>query len=819
MAGALAAVLLCAGALAGAPSASGAAVWTEIDSVPGTIMDFDADRVLYRAAQGGPLAVKDRRTDAVTQVPSSTAFAISTAFLTPQGAIWSTGANVYEWRNGTTTPLLATDSSVTFLKVAGAYALFGYRDATFAPLHLLRRDLNAGTNVEVSSNGSSSGSHEFVAQATPPDDIAANGDVAIWEGSAIYRWRNGTKTLVADAPPGRQSPRTDGTNIVWLNTRSSDSNAGTEGRALPDPSFTLDDFTGPFDFNDPRIDARYRLNGGWIAYTTGGSFDETVRTRDPSGNRTAISLPGDNDVFGLSASGEVIFGTSANLFLKVPGQSPLDVGSLPISRYHRRGEGNYLVPLGGRWYAVIQGSLRRLGRTDGPPTDGSVTSIDSGPQGSDQPSDASFSFSSSLDTATFQCQLDGAGWEACISPKPYSGLDAGQHTFLVRAVDSAGNVDPEPAQQTWSVEGTPPTGLALLSPADGAKTNDATPTLDWQAASDPTSGVDHYDVFIDGNRVATDVHATQYTPPGALTQDEHNWQVKAVDGAGNVESSGIRFFRVDTTAPVASLRASPNPALTGGTVTLDASSSTDQGPDPIARFEFDADGDGTFERDSGSFPQATASYPSRRDIQPAVRITDAAGNTATASVALSIRARPPAGRPGVSINDGDRFTNSARVTVNVVWVPFARRLVLSNDGGFGGSSVFPVMRKVPWRLRSSGSDLLPRTIYARFLGAGSDNQTYQDDIVLDRTIPRVISVTSSAPPSRRSNGKRTYHLRVRARDNVSGVSKMQITTNRSKPGEVRAFQREVDFRAATARIFVRVRDRAGNFSGWKRLEE
>lgn len=54
-------------------------------------------------------------------------------------------------------------------------------------------------------------------------------------------------------------------------------------------------------------------------------------------------------------------------------------------------------------------------------------------------SDGSFVFSVS-ETATVQCNLDSAGFAACVSPFNYSGLLVGTHTFTVTAIDVAGNV-------------------------------------------------------------------------------------------------------------------------------------------------------------------------------------------------------------------------------------------------------------------------------------------------------------------------------------------------------------------------------------------
>jgi hypothetical protein len=64
---------------------------------------------------------------------------------------------------------------------------------------------------------------------------------------------------------------------------------------------------------------------------------------------------------------------------------------------------------------------------------------------------ASFSFSSNEAGSKFQCQLDGQPYVACSSPKSYSSLPKGSHTFRVRTVDKAGNMDPTPASRAFTI--------------------------------------------------------------------------------------------------------------------------------------------------------------------------------------------------------------------------------------------------------------------------------------------------------------------------------------------------------------------------------
>jgi LPXTG-motif cell wall-anchored protein len=60
--------------------------------------------------------------------------------------------------------------------------------------------------------------------------------------------------------------------------------------------------------------------------------------------------------------------------------------------------------------------------------------------------------------ASFQCSLGGGTYVTCVSPFTMNGLSVGVHTLQVRAVDAAGNADPNPASVTWVVQAqVPPT--------------------------------------------------------------------------------------------------------------------------------------------------------------------------------------------------------------------------------------------------------------------------------------------------------------------------------------------------------------------------
>jgi large repetitive protein len=182
------------------------------------------------------------------------------------------------------------------------------------------------------------------------------------------------------------------------------------------------------------------------------------------------------------------------------------------------------------------------------------TTLVSGPTGTVSSSTATFVVSSEPG-ATFRCNLDGAGFVPCPASSTWPGLADGSHTLVIQAVDAAGNVDPTPLTQVWTVASQDPdTTLTVVPPA---LTNSTTARAEFTG-----SGVG-FECSLDG--AAWTTCTSPFVTTGTLADGLHVLLVRAVNSGGRSDPTPARTsWTVDTSVPAAPVITEPVADTTTG---------------------------------------------------------------------------------------------------------------------------------------------------------------------------------------------------------------------------------------------------------------
>jgi uncharacterized delta-60 repeat protein len=156
------------------------------------------------------------------------------------------------------------------------------------------------------------------------------------------------------------------------------------------------------------------------------------------------------------------------------------------------------------------------------------TSISSGPAPATSSTTATFQFTASGGATAYECKLDAGAFAGCTSPKTYSPLAQGTHTFQVRARDALGNTDASPATWTWTVDTTAPDTTITGGPTGTVSATTATFTFT------ATESGSTFECQLDSAAYAACTSPTTYT---GLTRANHTFRVRARDAAGNLDAS------------------------------------------------------------------------------------------------------------------------------------------------------------------------------------------------------------------------------------------------------------------------------------------
>ncbi len=267
------------------------------------------------------------------------------------------------------------------------------------------------------------------------------------------------------------------------------------------------------------------------------------------------------------------------------------------------------------------------------------TSITAGPRKYGT-SIATFEFESNEKSALLECSLDRAQYETCASPKTYTGLARGKHSFRVRAVDGAGNTDPTPATREWDVDVKTPSTKLTEAPDEFSNGGDR---FEFASSEKHSS----FECKLDDGDYGACSSPKAYP---RLDDGAHRFRVRAVDHAGNPDPSpASRKWTVDTYPPETAVENGPPHVSHKDTATFTVSSEAG------ATFECRLDGHGWGEcgqvsglsdgkhvmraraRDrAGNVDPTPASWSWRIDLPPQTTITEGPSG-ANASTSATFR--------------------------------------------------------------------------------------------------------------------------------------------------------------------------------------
>lgn len=153
---------------------------------------------------------------------------------------------------------------------------------------------------------------------------------------------------------------------------------------------------------------------------------------------------------------------------------------------------------------------------------------------------ATFTFTDAEAGVSFLCRLDAAAFAACTSPRSYSGLAQGSHTFRVKARDAAGNESSE-TSWTWTVDTVPPPVPVITS----APPNPSSTAISTFQFTDAEPGVTFQCSIENGPFQACSSPTTFEVIVDSSNNGQHQFRVRAVDAAGNASSYADYKWKVD----------------------------------------------------------------------------------------------------------------------------------------------------------------------------------------------------------------------------------------------------------------------------------
>ncbi len=275
-----------------------------------------------------------------------------------------------------------------------------------------------------------------------------------------------------------------------------------------------------------------------------------------------------------------------------------------------------------------------------PPTASFTATPNPAPTGTTVKFDGSGSKDPDGTIAKYEWDLDGNGsyetstGTTAATSRAYAA--ASVVTVGLRVTDNSGGT--ETTTRTVAIQNRPPTASFTATPSTAL--SGTAIAFNASASTDPDGTVTKYEWDLDGNgSYETDTGKTATTSQTYATPGTRTVGLRVTDNESGTATT-TRTVTIQNRTPTAAITATPNPVVSGSNVTFDASGSTD--PDgTIAKYEWDLDGNGSYETNTGATGATGQAYATPGNRTVGVRVTDNSGGTATKTLTLTVQNRPP----------------------------------------------------------------------------------------------------------------------------------------------------------------------------------
>jgi hypothetical protein len=230
----------------------------------------------------------------------------------------------------------------------------------------------------------------------------------------------------------------------------------------------------------------------------------------------------------------------------------------------------------------------------------------------------------------FECRLDGGTWQGCTSPRAIPALPDGAHSFDVRAIDAAGNVDLTAATRAWTVDTVAPDTTITAGPTGRVASQTA------QLSFTSTEPGSRFTCSRDGGSWTACSSPVTYSK---LSNGTRGVRVRATDAAGNTDPTPAeRKWTVDVQGPSTTLLGPADGSTVGGTIGAAATASDSAG---VKSVEFLVDGVVKVTDTSVPYTFGAAGRLDTRPLTPgphviAARATDKVGNVGVHSARVVV---------------------------------------------------------------------------------------------------------------------------------------------------------------------------------------